>query len=540
MRNPLIKKQFLEIFKSYFVNAKTGEKRSKGKTALLFSLFSMLLLFLCATFFVMALLLVDLIKGPAEFRWIYFAVMGIITIVLGLFGSVFNTYATLYLSKDNELLLSLPISPFKILSSRLTMVYGLSLMYSGIVWVPVCVLYFIFGHPSALAVIFCVCLLFIISLFVTVLTVALGFVVALLSVRLKNNAILTVFITLAAISAYYFIWFRMTETLRGIVENPFATGEGIKKWGNIFFLLGKASTGDIKYFGLFLLISVALFAVALYILAKTFVYISTIKLGGKKETATFKSDEKTKKPSERLLWRETKRFLSSPTYMLNCALGTILGPIGAVALLIKRKTILQIIEVFRDSPFDIDDYLPLIIAGIGLLVVSTNTLSTPSISLEGKNLWILKSLPVDYRDILIAKRNFHLILTVPTTIISFIVAGVTLGFYKEEIIVISALLFFVAFFEANMGLVLGLHRSDFNWTNETKAIKQSLNSLIILLIGWIIPVAVIGGYYLIDRYTMWPITSFVFICIALAVFVIILAITDRYVTKKGPEIFKEF
>lgn len=538
MHNPLIKKQFVELFKSYFVNAKTGKKRTKAKTALLFSLFAVLLLFLCATFLGMAWLLVDIVKGPPEIKWIYFAVMGIIAIVLGIFGSVFNTYASLYLSKDNELLLSLPIPPIKILSSRIIAVYGLSLMYSGIVWVPVCALYFIFGQPSVLAVIFCVLLLFIIPLFVTVLTVILGFAVAAISLRLKNNAILTVLITLAALGAYYFVWFRMTDTLEGIVENPVAAGEGLKKWGNIFFVIGKASTGDIKYFGLFCLISIALFAVCVFVLSKTFLYISTLKRGEKKQSVAFESDKKIKSRSESLLWREAKRFLSSPTYILNCAIGTVLAPIGAAAVIIKRNSIRDLINFFRETPFDIDDYLPLIIAGIALMIASMNTVSTPSISLEGKKLWILKSLPVDYRDILMAKRNFHLLLTVPTTVLSFVVAGVTLGFYKEEIIVISALIFFVAFFEADMGLFLGLHRSDFNWTNETKPIKQSLNSLIILLIGWIIPVAVVAGYYLIDRYTALPITSFIFLCIALAVFIAAAAITDRWVLKKGPRLLE--
>ena len=37
------------------------------------------------------------------------ALMGLLAILLGAFGSVFNTYSGLYLSKDNDLLLSMPI-----------------------------------------------------------------------------------------------------------------------------------------------------------------------------------------------------------------------------------------------------------------------------------------------------------------------------------------------------------------------------------------------------------------------------------------------
>ena len=540
MRNPLIKKQFIEVFRSYFVNQKTGKKRTKGKTTLFFFLFLLLLIFVSATFLGISYLFLDLIKGPKEFHWIYFAVMGILTMILGIFGSVFNTYASLYLSKDNELLLSLPISPFKILSSRIVLVYGLSLMYSGLVWLPVCALYYIYGGPSLLSILLCILLLFVISLFVTVLTCVLGFVVALLSVKLKNNSLMIVLITLAAIGGYYFVWFRMTDTLKSIVSNAGAVGEGLKKWGNVFYLLGEASVGDVKSFLLFTVISLALFAVCMFLLAKTFLFISTMRSGEKKNKVTFRSEKKQKKISETLIWREFKRFLSSPTYMLNCALGTIVGPIAAVMVIVKRQVLREVIDIFSIRfASKVEDYLPLLLTAVIMLALSMNTLTTPSISLEGKNFWILRALPVKTADILSAKRNFHLLMTVPTSIVSTIIIGIILNLYKEEIIVISLLIFFVAFFEANAGLMLGLRRSDFNWTNETKPIKQTLNSLLILLIGWAIPVITVGGYYLIDRYTKLPITSFIFLCILLVIFAAATYITDRWINKKGVILFEK-
>ena len=51
--------------------------------------------------------------------WLYFTLMGLVAIFLGAFGSVFNTYSSLYLAKDNDLLLSLPIPVRVIIASRL-------------------------------------------------------------------------------------------------------------------------------------------------------------------------------------------------------------------------------------------------------------------------------------------------------------------------------------------------------------------------------------------------------------------------------------
>ena len=59
--------------------------------------------------------------------WLYFALMGLLAVLLGAFGSVFNTYSGLYLAKDNDLLLSMPIPVNTLMASRLLSVYLMGL-----------------------------------------------------------------------------------------------------------------------------------------------------------------------------------------------------------------------------------------------------------------------------------------------------------------------------------------------------------------------------------------------------------------------------
>jgi len=75
--------------------------------------------------------------------WLYFALMGLIAILLGSFGSVFNTYSGLYLAKDNDLLLSMPIPVGVIMTARLLVVYIMGLLYSGVVIIPAAAVYLI-------------------------------------------------------------------------------------------------------------------------------------------------------------------------------------------------------------------------------------------------------------------------------------------------------------------------------------------------------------------------------------------------------------
>ena len=119
----LVKKQLAEVFKSYFYDAKKNRMRSKLAIAGWIVFF--ILIMVCLLGGVFTALSLNLCRGLSQvgLGWMYFLLMGGIAIILGAFGSVFNTYAGLYLSKDNDLLLSLPIPVRTIITARLTNVW---------------------------------------------------------------------------------------------------------------------------------------------------------------------------------------------------------------------------------------------------------------------------------------------------------------------------------------------------------------------------------------------------------------------------------
>ena len=198
MLKALIRKQFMELFRNYFVNQKTGEPRSKGKITLMFVGFAVLLVIAAGAFFAVAAMLGSGLI-PAGMDWLYFALMGMLSILFGTFGSVFNTYAGLYKAKDNDLLISMPIPPSKILLSRMAGVLGLSLLYSALMWVPSMIFYWIAGTPTVLAVVFEILLIPVIALLVSTLTCVLGWLVALISSRLKNRSFVVIIIYFIAL-----------------------------------------------------------------------------------------------------------------------------------------------------------------------------------------------------------------------------------------------------------------------------------------------------------------------------------------------------
>lgn len=114
------------------------------------------------------------------------------------------------------------------------------------------------------------------------------------------------------------------------------------------------------------------------------------------------------------MFKERKRFLGSPVYLTNMGLGLVMILALAVAGAIFREQVLEFLALIPGMSL----LTPLIICAFLGFLVSTACISTPSVSLEGKCIWILKSLPLSSRQILLAKLRFHNMLLVPVAMVS--------------------------------------------------------------------------------------------------------------------------
>ena len=215
MLKTLIKKQLLELNKSFFVDRKTGKGKSARSATFSIVLFILLMIFAIGGMFCyMSYSMRPLITYGMS--WLYFAIMGATAALFGVFGSVFNTYSSLYDAKDNDLLLSMPIPVRDIMAARLIGVYLMGLMYSGVVVIPAVGVYFITAHPG-ISGITAVIMAVMVTVLVLILSCILGWVVAKIAVKLKNKSIITVIVSIAFLGGYYYVYFRANEIITDIV-----------------------------------------------------------------------------------------------------------------------------------------------------------------------------------------------------------------------------------------------------------------------------------------------------------------------------------
>lgn len=526
MIKALLKKQMLEVFSWLYKDRRSGKKRSTkaliGYALLYLALFGFLAIVFASVAIMLCKPLLDTQMG-----WLYWCIMSLIALFFGVFGSVFNTYATLYQAKDNDLLFSFPLSASSILITRLLGVYAMGVMYEALVIIPTLVVWLITAPLSILGTINAFLIPFVLSILVLFFSVIVGWVSSLVVTRVKRKNIVTVLLTLLFIVAYYYLYGKAYSLLQSIIINAELFASKAKTYLYPLYHMGLAAEGSVVSMLIFTSIVFVAFLLLFLILSRNFLKTATTNIGGSKSSRK-KQRINARSVNSALVYKELKRFTSSSLYMLNCGMGIILMPLSVFFIFWKKAEILPLLSLL--SPSDV----ALISIAIMCLLVAFDDIAAPSISLEGKNLWILQSLPVSGAQVLMAKLKMHLLLTLIPSI--FPLVSILIVFKPSLFFSVFLLLVPVLFvtLTACIGLFTNLKMPDLNWTNEVVPIKQSGSVMISLLSGWII-VTILGVLYYLLRNI---IGAKIYVLILSLILFVLDVVLIRYLNNKGGKIFE--
>ena len=516
----LVKKQLGDIFRSYTYDAKKNRARSKEATIGFTVLFVVLMVGVLGGLFTLLSLAMCESMAQVGMSWLYFTIMTLLAAFLGIFGSVFNTYSTLYMAKDNDLLLSLPIPVRTIMAARLVSVYLMGLMYSAVVLLPAIIVYWVVVGITVPVVVGCMIQLLLLSVFVLTLSCALGWVVAKISQKLKNKSFITVLVSLVFIGAYYFFYAKAQSLLTELLANAAYYGASIRSMAYPLYLVGRVAMGNGSAIAIVSAAVLGLFALVWYLIARSFLKLAT-STGA---VAKVEYREKAARPQSidrALLGRELSRFTASANYMLNCGMGILGLVIGAAALVWKGGSFLPMLEpVFADRP----GALSVLLCAALCTLVGMNDMAAPSVSLEGKSLWLAQSLPVT---------SLHLLLTaIPAALCGICVAVVSpAGAAQTALALVVAALFTVL--SALLCLFLGLKMPNLHWTSEITPIKQGGAVALALLGGVVYAALLAAGFFLIGWRIGYMAFMAAFAVVTLAACVLLL----RWLKTKGCTVF---
>lgn len=497
MLRVLLKKQSLEMFSRSFQRNNSKKKMSKAYIIFISILFAYVFIALGTMFFFMAAMFCEPLC-EAGLSWLYFALMGIMSITLGVVGSVFTTYSTIYQAKDNELLLSMPIKPSNILFVRMLIVYFTGFVFQAIVSIPTSIAYFMVEKITVAALMFQGLILFLLPLLSMVISCILGWIIALISPRMKYKNFITVILSLGFIVGYYYVYMKMYTYLQLILINSVAIGSKIKTFLYPLYQMGLGATGQLIPMIIFAVFILAVFGLIYKLLSASFLKLATMNKGIVKNKYKEKSMRQGSVKSA-LLGKEYKHFLGSSAYMLNGGLGTVFLIVVAILAVWKKDMLVLLIG---SEGLNLTSLAPLIICAVIIIIESMNVITAPSISLEGNSLWIVKSLPISLWQVLEAKLRIHMQLTLIPALVGTLTLIIILKVPVFQAIIMLLCISFATFCMAAFGLLINLKLPNLNWTNEATVIKQGMSVLIAMLVPWGIIMLLIGLFFVTKNVIM--------------------------------------
>lgn len=534
MFKALLKVNLISLFHSIFAGQKKdGKKKNSAVTKAVIAVFAVLLvamLMLNAGLMLTTLAETFISLGIG---WLYFSVSAIMIFLLTFIGSVFTTQNLIFNSKDNELLLSMPIPPFYILSSRVLLLFALNMMYGVIIALPTIVVYLMHAGFSASTLLMFIVSILLLLLLSSAVTCIFGWFIALVSSRFRRSNIIQTFLSLALFGAYFMVCMNLQKYMEILVSNGEVIGNAIKKAMPPFYYFGIAcSDHSFKALAALAAISIIPFIIGCFIISKCFVTITA----GKKQASKTKYVEKELKVSSvksALLRKEFGKFLSSPLFILNSATGCLLQIIFAVMLAVKGN---EFIDFFSATGEDsIFEYIPVVLCLVMGLCASMVNQSSASISLEGGKINMLRAMPVTSDDFYFSKFMSNFIIGLPTLLVCTSVSCVFLGIkpLTAVLAVITLLIFFALTTSINMTANICFPR--FVWNSETVVIKQSGSVMAGMLGGMAASAGAFAPFFLLHKYLSADIyLVFVAVICAAALSVIL-----KFIKTSGKERFEQ-
>lgn len=217
-----------------------------------------------------------------------------------------------------------------------------------------------------------------------------------------------------------------------------------------------------------------LFLILLYSTSFLILIIGTIvfsKLYGKKPKMYLSKDQSLSYTNNSqlssLVKKEFRNYINSSMYLFNTIIGYIIIIGASIYLLFASNSL--------------NDTLPHIIYLVGCFSLSVSCTTNSSISLEGKNLWIVKSTPVNPKLVLTSKVLMNIIMLLFTLTLSFVFI---IASHKVSIN-IALLLYLLSILNAIFicfgGLIINLLLPKLDFKNEMAVVKQSASAIISIL-----------------------------------------------------------
>lgn len=450
-----------------------------------------------------------------------------------LITGLYQTQSYLFSAKDMDMLLSFPVPKWSIMLSKVSTLYIENLIFSLIVVIPAGAVYFYFSKCSPVFWIYYIIGFIFIPLFPLIIAVIIGYMLGLISSKFKFKnfaAIISSLITM--VLAFY-----LSSNLNKFIEN---IDDSIKTLQGIYFKIYFPAEYFYKAFVnysfvdliIFVLLSIIPFAIFIAVLSKFYQGIIS-QLNSSRKNSNYKHKSlKSSSKTIAIYKKELGKYFSSSIYVLNTGIGMIMLIILAISsFFLDSSTMAEILTIPGA-----EDMIPKAVLAAMFFMITLSTTAASSISLEGVNLWILKSSPVKIWNVFNAKILVNLTVILPLLYIGIAIFSISLSYTLPMIIITIIATTSAAIFTPVFGLTINLIFPKFDYTSDVQIVKQSMSTMISTFGAMILTGAAIALYII----KLNEIFSFeIYALIISAILIIVTLCCIMFLNTKGKKIFQK-
>ena len=463
------------------------------------------------------------------------------TFIVTLFEGLYKTSSLLFGCKDDDLLFSLPVKRSTILFIRIFKFYLFETIYNALFLIPAIIVYACHTPVDASYWLVSVVMILLLPIIPVALSSVIGFLVAGITVGSRFKNISQIIITSLLCLGCLLFSLNYNTAMGGIGRHAGEIGDAISQ---IYYpaevYKSLAENFEVSKFLIFILVNIGIFAVMIFLLNKVYFKINSKakKVASKKSKKTY-YNFKTHKPMWALIKKELKTFINTPVLVVNSGFGLLLYLIACVGVAWKFDSILAMFnDPSNNVTFGAEDIIALVpvVALLLIFVISLlSSITSSMISLEGKTISTLRSLPVKTLTILQAKIWAAVIIMIPFLLIGDIILFVRFDFGLIEMILILLASILAPLVAETIGLIINLRHPKLNADNDAEVVKQSSSSFIAVMAGmgmsWL---SAIGVFYLLNIMPGLPVMF-----IAFGFYVILYLCLVWYLSKAGVKKWNE-
>jgi len=439
--------------------------------------------------------------------------------LLNLVFTALKSNGILFAYKDYDMLMALPVKTSTIITSRFLTMYVWNLIFTILIMIPMGVGYVFFAAPGIVFYPFWLIGILVVPLIPMTFAALLGALIVFFSSRFRYANVANTVLSFAILIVILILSFRAgelenvnfsTEQMQSIGDTVLIQVQGMYPPAMLFH---NAVVGEsFLYFLLFSGISAGWYYLFAKLLGICYKRINTGLMTYHARSNYKPTQLKSSKPLTALWKKELKRFFTCTVYVINMGVGVVMALMFTAAICLmgidKLETALQIPGVASVIVM----IFPFVLSS---LLTMTSTTSV-SLSLEGKNLWIPKSLPVDTMTIYNSKILLDLTLKIPPGLLCSLLAAIYLPMenpWMTVMLFVTPVVYSAA--TAVAGMYVNLKVPNYEWKSETSVVKQSFSAMVGIFGGMIngmLPVLIL----LMLPDTMGTLVTIVFTCVEAA------------------------